>query len=695
MIITNQEQLNEAMEFIKANDLLAYDIETNSLNIHTGTVIGIGWSNASLGYYLPLYSWSNSESKLNPVLFGSSVVESVLRLLATKKLIMHNGSFDIRFTKENLKVDLVPALYCDTMLLKHTCDEEFPFGLKEIATKLWGDSVTDEKEAMQASIKDNGGTTKEYYKANVSVLGSYGIKDCLLTYKIYLYYQNKLERANLSGFFYKEEVMPLYRDVTIPMEQHGVRLDMEKLQLADAELERDLQDLEQGIQEAILPHLELFTTWFLNKEYGATTPTGKVPVWQRKYGTREAAWKAANTGPMFNLLSKHHLKKLFFDTLKEEPLSRTPTGLPQVDEEFLDSIATKYLWVQELIVYNKLTKLRGTYVQRLLNECHNGRFYPSFLQHRTVSGRYGGDMQQMPRPLEALGNHSLVVKHTNRIREFVLPDVGHKLVSADYEQLEPTIFAHVSGDNALRDIFRQGTDFYSTVAIRTEGLKGVSDDKQADNYLGKVNKAARQKAKVYALGLAYGMTGYKLKFEINVDEETAEQLVQNYLNAFPQLARWMNESKDKAVAKGEIKTQTGRVRHLQEAQRIHAKYGASILHDLQLWKQYHDNPSVYTQAKADRRIFKNALNNAINFQIQGLAASIVNRASIAIARKLKELNSAAKLVLQVHDEVVLTVPETELATLCPVIKDIMENTLPLSVPLRTVPQVTICYSLLF
>jgi DNA polymerase I-like protein with 3'-5' exonuclease and polymerase domains len=609
----------------------------------------------------------------------------ILEALSGKNLLTWNGAFDIPFTTNNLKINLLPALHADVMLMKHTCDESFPFGLKEVATKLWGHDVTAEKQEMQASIKEAGGTSKEYYKASLPTISKYCVQDCLLTFRLYNHYGAELRRQNLEDFYYSAEVMPLYRTVTIPMEAKGIKIDMPALHSAMAEICTDLQTLERGIQEQILPYLATILPQLYSKEYPEWTETGKVPKWRKDGLTAKEAWHKDNPDRVspFNLLSKHHLKKLFFEKLKETPISKTPTGLPQVDEVFLDAMALKYLWAADLIEYNKLTKLKGTYLERFLEEAEDGIFYPQFNQHRTVSGRYSGDLQQLPRPLEPGQASDLICKHTNRIREFFIPRDGSVLLAADYEQLEPSVFAHISGDPALHNIFNAGLDFYSEVAIRTEGIQGVSSDKKAPNYLGKIAKATRQKAKAYALGVAYGMTGYKLQFELNIPQELAEELVQKYLRAFPKLADWMAKSQDQVRLTGTIKTQSGRVRRMPEAKALLQKYGSRITDSLHLWKTFNTNPVQYAQAKLDRKTVVNCLNNAINFQVQGLAASIVNRASIELA-KLGYIPS-----IQVHDELVYEVPaegQGDVSEASAVIKDVMENVMKLAVPLRTVPQ---------
>jgi DNA polymerase I-like protein with 3'-5' exonuclease and polymerase domains len=688
-LVNTDESVAKALAFIAANEMLAFDIETTGLNVRKDMIIGFGVSNDTVGFYVPIYYWTGHA--LINIGTPDAHIRMILEALQGKKLLAFNAAFDMPFTKNYFGIDLLPALDTDVLLLKHTVSEDFPLDLKGIGKMLFGLDAVIEKDAMKASIKANGGTANEFYKADMQLMAEYCVKDCLLTYRIYNYYKPLLVKQGLHKFFYTDEVMPLYREVTIPMELHGVRVDVSYLSQSLAEINQDIAALEDSIQAAIAPHLPLFTSWFLNKDYALKTYTGKVPAWSKKYATQYDAWRSENEGYMFNLQSKHHLKKLLFDTLKETPLSRTETGLPQVDNDFLDSISNKYEWVQNLIVYNKLNKLKATYIENLLENQEDGIYYPRFSQHRTTSGRYSSDMQQLPRPIELIDPNGKpvdprIVRHTNRIREFIITREGHYLVGTDYNSLEPRIFSHVSNDEALIDIFKSGKDFYSLIAINTEGLRGVSADKSAPNYLGKVNKAARQKSKMYSLGLAYGLSAYKLKFELNISQEDAQVLVDNYFKAFPLLKQAIENTHREMQTQGFVRSQVGRIRHLQQAKDLYQKYGAAITDDLMLYKLYSSVPSVYEKAKQDRRIYKNLANNAFNFKIQSLAASIMNRAMITMSKEFKAYNVDAIALLTIHDEVVVECAESDLQVTKDIIQNCMENVIQLSLKLEAIPQ---------
>lgn len=673
--------------FIDDNEMLAYDTETTGLNVRKDKVIGFSVSNAERGYYVPIYSWNTHTKELERIGLPIDDILETLNALKGKKLLMFNASFDSRMTKNNFGIDLLPDLHDDVMLLKHTCDPEYPLGLKEIGAKLYGKDVKAEKEAMQASIKANGGSATQYFKADTATLGKYAIQDTLLTFRVYNHYFQILQKSGLADFHYNSNVIPLLKQVTIPMEERGIRLDIPYMNQKLVEINQDLVKTEQRIQAAIAPYLEEFTEWLLRKDYPITTNTGKVPAYIKKHGTQLAAWKADNPNSyMFNLASKVHLKKLFFDKLQCKPLSRTPTGLPQVDEDFIESVSDELVWCKDLIVYNKLSKLKSTYIESMLEESENGIFYGNFKLHGTISGRLSSNLQQLPRSGEERDG-DIIAKYTNSVRRSLIPREGFVFIGSDYESLEPKVFAHVSGDPALQAIFANNLDFYSEIAIMTERLQGVSSDKSAPNYLGKIDKKARQKAKAYALGIPYGLTSYKLQFEIGVNQSEAEELINNYFRAFPRLKEWFDKAADDANYKGWVKEETGRIRHLGRAKILFAQYGAVIKDSLELWKRFNTNTAIYTQAKLDRKEYINLVNNARNFQIQALAASIMTKASIAIMKEFKNKGMKSIMINSIHDEALIEAPLDEVDVAKEIIRRCMEATYQISVPLVAEPQV--------
>jgi DNA polymerase-1 len=394
-------------------------------------------------------------------------------------------------------------------------------------------------------------------------------------------------------------------------------------------------------------------------------------------------WKESQEGDFFNIQSKDHLGSIAFGVLEFNPISATDKGKDKFDDEFIQSISDKHEWAKNLRIYNKLLKIKSTYMDRFLDKVEDGLYYFYYKQHATVSGRYGSDAQQLPRPKEEGEEDPIVIKYTNMIRGFFISKPGNIFIDCDYESLEPKVFSHVADDEGLKDIFRNGWDFYSTIAIKTEKLDQYSPDKKAPNYLKKMANNVRQKAKAYSLGIPYGMGAYALGKSIDVSTDEAEKLIDGYLNGFPNLKKWMETSKQFVKKNGYIKTQVGRVRHLPKVSYLYEKFGDRLLEfkfQRKLEEQL-DKDTVLNMV----RDYKNGLNNGMNYQIQSLAASIVNRAAIEINREFKKQGIKGQVVAQIHDQLVMEVEESMAEEASKIVQDRMENTTKLSLELVAPP----------
>lgn len=391
-------------------------------------------------------------------------------------------------------------------------------------------------------------------------------------------------------------------------------------------------------------------------------------------------WKKDNDDAYFNIQSKDQMGDIAFNALGIKPLSATKKGKAQFDDDLIQSIADQHSWASKLRIYGKLLKIKSTYMDRFLDAQEEGRYYFYYKQHGTVSGRYGSDAQQLPRPKEEDEDHPIVVEYTNLVRAFFISEQGNSFIDCDYESLEPHVFAHVSGDEGLKDIFRNNWDFYSTIAIKTEHLYQYSPDKKAENFLRKHAPALRNKAKAYALGIPYGMGAYALGKTIDIPQKKAQVLVDGYLNGFPALKQWMEDSKTQAQTLGYVKTQVGRIRHLDKVKKIYETLGDAITD----WQLRNMLSKQYGKDKVTKiyRDYVNGINNSRNVQIQGLSASIVNRAAIAINRELKNRGINGWVCAQIHDQIVTEVPEEHAKVCAQIVQDCMENTTKISINLK-------------
>jgi DNA polymerase I-like protein with 3'-5' exonuclease and polymerase domains len=746
------EKLKDLIEHIKSCEIIAFDTETNSLNPRKGKIIGFSVSGeVGKGYYMPTMIFKDGELQ-DAIIEGKlahDLAKKTISLLVGKKLIMHNASFDVKFVKCFYDVDLLSSLYVDTMLLVHTVKEEgagfmggSAFGLKDIAKMIQKDigldvekAANEEQIALKESIKRNGGQiTRENYeiwKADLELLSEYASADTDLTLRVYNHFIKTLKDENLEKFFFEDEVMPLYKEVTIPMEQVGIKLDMELIKSSRAKIIEKLQEYADLVTKELLKNPDV-RAWVVYKAEDAYPPNNKGTFAQElikemkfdleqsartgKYTVTKSAlmrlpecsakhflihgdaavlerdismkismklWREDNDGAYFNIQSKDQLGEIAFGVLGIKPLSTTKTGKPQFDDDTVQSIAGKYEWAKNLRIYNRLLKIKSTYMDRFLDAQEDGRYYFYYKQHGTVSGRYGSDAQQLPRPKEEGDDEPIVIEYNNLIRAFFIHDEGNIFVDCDYESLEPHTFAHVSGDEGLKDIFRNNWDFYSTIAIKTEKLNQYSPDKKAPNFLRKLEPKLRNKAKAYALGIPYGMGAYALGMTLGIPTKEAKKLVDGYLNGFPELKNWMERSKKQAKEKGYVSTQVGRIRHLPKVKAIYDKIGDDLL-DWNIKKEMERQYGV-DQIKNLSRDYINGLNNSCNVQIQGLAASIVNRAALAINRKFIELGIRGWVCAQIHDQLVIEVEQARSEEAARIVQDLMENTTKLSINLKAPP----------
>ena len=786
--VQDEETLKLLHQHILDSDVIAVDTETTGLNPRKNKIIG--WSvsgDEGVGFYLPtlVFDYEKDELVLQEINGKSTEVisKNLLKLLIGKKLVFHNASFDVQFIKNYFDVDLLPSVWVDTGLLVHTVYEEGafgfgnPFGLKSIAImnqEALGLDVekaaNEEQIELKESIKSNGGSvTKDsfqIYKADLEILSKYASADTDLTLRICNLYLGKLKEEGLWDFFFKDEVMPIYREVTVPMEAYGVDLDMELLEKIHNEIVEDQKKNKEIVMKSLIaiPEVKEWIVatamtnypvshkgnWAQNliQRYSIALPksekTGKYSLTQKNIDAYEASndkeetvkqflltgdeslledvekarismsmWKETNDGDYINIQSKKHLGEIVFGYMGIEPKvkgANTKSGRDKFDMDMVKTLAKDYPWAENLRIYNRLLKIKSTYVDRFLDRHEDGRYYFYFKQNGTVSGRYGSDAQQLPKPLEEGEDAPVIMKYVNIVRAFLTAGNGRKVIDADYESLEPHCFASVTGDKALQEIFNKNWDFYSTVAIKTEKLNedksrfpnGVSADKSAPNYLKKLEPLARNKAKAYSLGIAYGMEAYALKMTLEVDQKTAEGLIKGYLDGFPQLAEWRNNSRTQVKEHGYIKNYVGRVRHLPKVKSLFEKVGDRMM-DWRFRKQLEtqippkyvkkDGEIIKTISPRDQvtqayRDYRNGLNNCLNFQLQSLAAAVVNRAALVINRRAKEMGIDACVQAQVHDQLIINVREDQADEFAPIVQEIMESTTQLpGVTLKAPPEI--------
>ncbi|MEO0271659.1 MAG: DNA polymerase, partial [candidate division WOR-3 bacterium] len=725
-ITTLNDTINNFIESNVDNNPVAFDIETDGVNRFGTNIYGFGIAfSPETAIYVVLKDKHGNDIFTQTE--KQKLIELVDYIFLHYKIIGHNVVFDLIHWENYSGINYFGHVLADTILMQHLLNEDGPFGLKDIAYNLFGKSAIKEQEELIKNVELNGGkVTKnecEYFKADTQILGDYCIQDVKLTYRIYNLFLRLLVKHDLYDLF-EDEVMPLYRLVTMPMNKHGLKVDVNLLRQLQQDIENDINVLVHRVLNKIEPMILPIEHEILQKEI-KQTPRGDFGKTYAKYlGLTDLSKKFLKTyvpknyeekvfiefyetgdssklprrlevmrdlykerhpnqPRVFNIRSKQHLQKLFFDHLKLKPVSYTDKNTPQVNEEFLESIVNKYDWVRDLITINKLEKIKGTYIDGILERIENGSYiFPSMLQFGTTSGRFSSrnpNCQNLPRPFEDPDKEDpIIVKYNDSIRKVFISEEGYVFVDADYTALEPHCFAHMSSDENLQKIFINREDMYSAIAKRVFNLKDVSSFKSDENFLGKKYPAYRQKIKVVALAAVYGASKFRIAKLLNISEEEAELILTNYFNSYPNLKNYIESCHNSVCKYGYVKTIFGRRRNLLRAKELYDSYGDDLFSPDKIEQKH-----LFKPAKE----FKNLLNNSTNFPIQGLAAHIVNRAMINMTKQFKKNNLDATVVLQIHDQIVVECREEIADKVRQIVKECMENVVKLSVPLNAEPKI--------
>ncbi len=347
---------------------------------------------------------------------------------------------------------------------------------------------------------------------------------------------------------------------------------------------------------------------------------------------QEACYRAA--GESFNLNSPKQLAAILFDKLKLPVQKRLKTG-PSTDVDTLMALAPMHDLPMTLLEYRTLSKLKSTYVDALPTMVHpqTGRVHTTFSQTVAATGRLASNnpnLQNIPIRTEA----------GRRIREAFIPrDPGWELISSDYSQIELRIMAHLSGDEKLVSAFQRGGDIHTETAalVFRCRLEDVTPD-------------MRRAAKTVNFGIIYGQTDFGLAQELGIPRAEARTFRDNYFQLYPGVAAFMKRTVESCRERGYVETICGRQRKIPD---IHAK---------------------------ERQVREFAERTAINTPVQGSAADMIKLAMIGIHRRLKTEKFAARMLLQVHDELVLEAPSEEIERVTELVRAGMQNALPLSVP---------------
>ncbi len=341
-------------------------------------------------------------------------------------------------------------------------------------------------------------------------------------------------------------------------------------------------------------------------------------------------------GGEFNVNSPVQLREILFERLGLRAGRKTAkTRAASTAEEVLEDLALDHPLPRKILEYRSVQKLKSTYVDALPALIHpeTGRIHASFHQTVAATGRISSSDPN-------LQNIPIRTAEGRRIRAAFIAEAGHVLLSADYSQIELRILAHLSKDATLIDAFRRGEDIHDRTSREVFGpFSPVAPDEQ------------RRRSKMINYALLYGKTAFTLARDIGVTKREAEEFIDAYFARYPSVRRFIDETIARARETGTVRTLLGRLRRLPD---LHAK-------------------NFQVRAEAERQ--------AMNTPVQGSAADLIKKAMIDLDRALRERSMATRLILQIHDELLLEAPEAEADAALALVKEVMEGALALDVPL--------------
>jgi DNA polymerase-1 len=341
-------------------------------------------------------------------------------------------------------------------------------------------------------------------------------------------------------------------------------------------------------------------------------------------------------GVDFNLNSPIQLREILFDKLGLKAGKKTAkTRAASTAEDVLEELAALHPLPRKILEYRSIQKLKSTYVDALpaLVATETGRIHATFHQTVAATGRISSSDPN-------LQNIPIRTPEGRKIREAFVAAKGHLLLSADYSQIELRILAHLSKDASLIETFRRGEDVHDRTSREIFGpFSPLAAEEQ------------RRRSKMINYALLYGKTAFTLARDIGISKAEAEEFIESYFGRYPMVRRFIDETLDRARKSGVVRTLLGRLRRLPD---LHAK-------------------SFAVRMEAERQ--------AVNTPVQGSAADLIKKAMLDLDRALGERRLRSRLILQIHDELLLEVPEEEAGGLPELVKGVMEGALSLDVPL--------------
>ncbi|GKS88463.1 DNA polymerase I [Acidovorax sp. SUPP2539] len=567
---------------LQAAELVAIDTETTSLDEMRAEIVGISWSvEAGTAAYVPLmHDYPDAPAQLP----RDEVLARLKPWLedGTRKKLGQHVKYD-RHVLANHGIE-VQGYAHDTMLQSYVLEVHRPHGLGSLAERHLGRSGIHYED-----LCGKGAKQIPFSQVSIELAAEYSCEDSDQTLDVHRVLWPQLQADDKLRGIYELEMASseaLYR-----IERNGVLVDAPILAQQSHELGQRILQLETEAYEI--------------------------------------------AGQPFNLGSPKQLGEIFFDKLGMPVVKKTATGARSTDEEVLEKLAEDYPLPAKLLEHRSLSKLKGTYTDKLAQLAHpsTGRVHTHYAQAVAVTGRLSSNDPN-------LQNIPIRTAEGRRVREAFVAPPGRVIASADYSQIELRIMAHLSGDASLLHAFTEGLDVHRATAAEVFGVE-----------VGQVSSEQRRYAKVINFGLIYGMSSFGLAKNLGIETKAAAAYIDRYFQRYPGVKQYMDDTKALAKTKGYVETVFGRRLYLPEI----------------------NSPNGPRRSGAERA--------AINAPMQGTAADLIKKAMVAVQDVLDAEKPGVLMIMQVHDELVFELPESEVDWVRREIPRLMAGVADLKVPL--------------
>ncbi|MGJ0482866.1 DNA polymerase I [Pantoea agglomerans] len=583
--ILDQKHLDSWLEKLKNSEVFAFDLETDALDTLSANIVGISFAVApGEAAYLPVaHDYLDAPDQLD----RAAVLAQLKPLLEDENAwkVGQNLKYD-RGVLKNYDIELAGIKF-DTMLESYI--------LNSVVGKHDMDSLAarwlNHKTVTFQEIAGKGKNQLTFNQIALEQASHYAAEDADVTLQLHLKMWPELEKEAGPKKVFEQIEMPLLTVIS-RIERNGVLIDQSILAQHSKELTARLAELELKAHEL--------------------------------------------AGEPFNLSSTKQLQVILFEKQGIKPTKKTPGGAPSTSEEVLAELALDYPLPKVILEHRGLSKLKSTYTDKLplmINPI-SGRVHTSYHQAVTATGRLSSadpNLQNIP----------VRNDEGRRIRQAFVAGKGHRIVAADYSQIELRIMAHLSQDKGLLDAFAQGEDIHRATASEVFGVA-----------LDKVSGEQRRSAKAINFGLIYGMSAFGLSRQLNIGAGEAKKYMDLYFERYPGVLRYMENTRQLAASNGYVETLEGR----------------------RLWL-----PDIKSSNAIRRKAAERA---AINAPMQGTAADIIKRAMIAVDEWLEQQkDNDVRMIMQVHDELVFEVKAEAVEEASQKIRALMEGSVQLDVPL--------------